>query len=368
MNKLVIIIIGLFIMNGTYSQVQSSFDWTKLLHVPHQYTVLKIADQIDIDGKDDEKVWAQAKWTEDFSDIETGVITGVNNRARCKMIWDDTYLYVYVEIKEANLWATLTKHDTEVFQDNAFEMFICPNGNNFNYVEFQINGFGTVWDLYLPKPYRNGGKGLTNWDIKGLKKAVRLNGSINNPNDVDTGWSIELAIPLNAVIMNREKPPKVGSIWRMNFSSVQWGLDIDNGKYFRCMDKLTGQPLPPHYSVWSPHGIIDLHYPERWGYVLFSDRPQTNSFLSENVENAKLAMWKFYYLQQEFKKINKRYAASINELKTFFPNPIYWGKEDENIQMGTDTYQFWIKCQLPGSEIGWMLDNTGEFHEIKVVF
>lgn len=367
MNKPAIVIIWLLIMNGAYAQAQSSFDWAKLLHIPLQYTVLKTADKITVDGKNDEKIWEQAKWTEDFTDLATGAFGGMKNRARCKMLWDDTCLYVYVEINEANLWASLTRHDSEVFQDNALEIFICPNGNNFNYAEFQINGYETVWDLFLPKPYRNAGKGLTNWDIKGLKKAMRLNGTINNPNDVDSGWSIELAIPLTAVIMNREKPPRIGSIWRMNFSSVQWELDIANGKYYRRVDKLTGESLPPHYSVWSPHGIIDLHYPERWGYVLFSDRPQTTSFLSDNVENAKLTIWKYYYLQQEFKKVKNRYAASINELKIFFPNPTYWAREDENIQMGANTYQFWIKCQLPGSEVGWMVDNNGEMHEINVI-
>jgi hypothetical protein len=364
-NKPVIIIIWMLVVNGTYAQVQSSFNWTKLSHIPLQYTVVKISDKITVDGKDKEKVWEQAKWTDNFTDVETGTLT--NNRARCKLLWNDTCLYVYAEIKEANLWATLKEHDSQVFQDNALEIFICPNGNNFNYVEFQVNGFETTWELFLPKPYRNGGKGLTNWDIKGLKKAVRLNGTINNPKDVDSGWSIELAIPLKAVMMNGEQPPKIGSIWRMNFSSVQWGLDIVNGKYSKRIDKLTGEPLSPQYSVWSPHGIVDLHYPERWGYVLFYDKPQTASFLSDNVENAKLTIWKYYYLQQEFKKLNNTYAASINELKTFFPNPTYWGKEEGNIQMGADTYQFWVKCLLPGSEVGWMIDNTGEMHEISVI-
>lgn len=355
----------MLIMNGAYAQVQSSFDVTKLLHIPLQYAALKIADTITIDGTPDEKVWEKAKWTEDFTDIETGAFTGMKSRARCKMLWNDNYLYVYAEINEANLWATLTEHDREVFQDNALEIFICPNGNNFNYMEFQINGYETVWDLYLPKPYRNGGKGLTNWDIKGLKKAVRLHGTINNPNDVDTGWSIELAIPLNAVIMNKEKPPKTGAIWRMNFSSVQYGLDIVDGKYHRRADKLTGETLPPQYSVWSPHGIIDLHYPERWGYVLFSDKPQTKSFLSDAAENFKLSLWKYYYLQQQFKMENKKYASSLKQLETFFPKTTIQRSEDQYIQMNANDHQFWISGHLPGFNEEWAIDNTGEFHTIN---
>ncbi|MFT3934497.1 MAG: carbohydrate-binding family 9-like protein [Chitinophagaceae bacterium] len=362
MNRLVIISVLLLLINGANAQVQSADGLAALLRTPLQYTVVKTADKITVDGKQDEKVWQQAKWTADFTDLETGVFAGMKSRARCKLLWDDTYLYVYAEINEENLWASLREHDSQVFQDNALEIFICPRGNNFNYVEFQINGFETVWDLFLTKPYRNGGKGLTNWDIKGLKKAVHLNGTLNNSNDTDTGWSIELAIPLNAVLMNNEKTPKAGDIWRMNFSSVQWKLDVVNGKYNRRTDKLTGEPLPPQYSVWSPHGILNLHYPERWGYVLFSDEPRENSFLSEEEENVKHALWKYYYLQQQFKSANKKYASSLKELDTFNSTITVPLNEDKYIQMNASDYQFWLSAHLPGHNEEWAIDNTGEFH------
>ena len=46
------------------------------------------------------------------------------------MLWDDTYFYVAAHLEEPHVWGTLTKHDTVIFQDNDFEIFIDPDGDN----------------------------------------------------------------------------------------------------------------------------------------------------------------------------------------------------------------------------------------------
>lgn len=51
----------------------------------------------------------------------------------------------------------------------------------------------------LGKPYREHSPVLDHWDINGLKTAVHINGTLNNSADIDKGWSIEIAIPWNAL-------------------------------------------------------------------------------------------------------------------------------------------------------------------------
>ena len=75
-------------------------------------------------------------------------------KVQCKMLWDDDFLYLFARLQEPDIWASLTEHDDRIYQDNAFEMFIDPDGSTFNYFEFQINANGAVWDLFMPKPYR----------------------------------------------------------------------------------------------------------------------------------------------------------------------------------------------------------------------
>jgi len=359
---------GLFILSFLLTSLffkivdaqSNDIDYKKLLQIPLQYSILKTTDKIVIDGRDDEACWSKAPWTEFFTDIKNGIPT-TTKATRCKMLWDKDFLYVFARLKESNLWATLTEHDSQVFQDNAFEIFINPDGSNFNYFEFQINANGTVWDLFMPKPYRNGGKNLTSWDIKGLQKAIQLNGTLNNASDTDDNWSIELAIPLKSLSMSGNEPPKTGTIWRMNFSRVQWDLDTLNGKYFRKHDSITGKLLTEHYYVWSPQGITNLHYPERWGYVLFSDKLTPGGFLSEQTENRKLLLWKYYYLQQEFKRKHGKYASKIKQLDKLYKGLVL-NKDKSKIKMYADEHQFLIECFFPESNQNLSIDEEGELH------
>ena len=99
------------------------------------------------------------------------------------MLWDDTYLYVAALLEEPHVWGTLTKHDSVIFHDNDFEIFIDPDGDNHEYYEIEINALNTEWDLFLKKPYRDGGPAINEWEIPGLKTAVHVDGTLNNPSD-----------------------------------------------------------------------------------------------------------------------------------------------------------------------------------------
>src|SRR6266850_4554702 len=90
------------------------------------------------------------------------------------------YFYISIEMEEPHVWGTLTKHDSVIFHDNDFEVFIDPNGDNHEYYEFEINALNTGWDLFLTKPYRDGGKAIDSWEIPGLKTAVYVNGTVND--------------------------------------------------------------------------------------------------------------------------------------------------------------------------------------------
>ncbi len=150
---------------------------------------------IVIDGKLDDPSWNDAPWTDDFVDILGEAAPRPRFRTRAKMLWDDTYFYVAAELVEPHVWGTLTKHDSVIFHDNDFEVFIDPDGDNHEYYEIEINALNTEWDLLLEKPYRDGGPAVNAWEIPGLKTATHVNGKLNNPEGVDESWTVELAIP-----------------------------------------------------------------------------------------------------------------------------------------------------------------------------
>ena len=180
----------------TVPVVHPAGDWAHMQAIsPRGYVCGRAAAALEIDGKLDEAAWQSAKWTEEFVDIEGDKKPKPRLATRAKMLWDDRYFYIAAELKEPHVWATLTEHDAVIFQDNDFELFVDPDGDNHQYFEFEINALNTGWDLYLPKPYKDGGSADNGWEIAGLKKAVHIDGTLNNPGDTDRGWSVELAIP-----------------------------------------------------------------------------------------------------------------------------------------------------------------------------
>ena len=66
------------------------------------------------------------------------------------------------------------------------------------------------------------------------------------------------------------KPPQPGDRWRVNFSRVEWQVDVADGRYAKRLKPGSKDPLPEDNWVWSPQGAINMHMPERWGYVQFS--------------------------------------------------------------------------------------------------
>jgi len=235
---------------------------------PKRYDCVRAPGTIRVDGKLSEPAWRRAAWTDDFADIEGDRKPKPRFRTRVRMLWDDDHFYVGAEMEEPHVWATLTRHDSVIFHDNDFEVFIDPNGDTLEYYEFEINALNTGWDLFLNKPYRHGGKARNEWEIPGLRTAVRIDGTLNNPRDRDRGWSLEIAFPWKALaeFARQPSPPRDGDVWRVNFSRVEWQHEVAGGQY----RKIPG--LKEDNWVWSPQGLINMHVPERWGYVRFGGR------------------------------------------------------------------------------------------------
>jgi hypothetical protein len=232
---------------------------------PKRYTCRRAPSAVRIDGRLDDAAWSRAPWTGPFVDIQGGKQARPRFRTRAKMLWDDEYFYVAAELEEPHVWATLTAHDSVIFHDNDFEVFLNPSGDGRKYFEFEINALNTGWDLFLPKPYREGGKADNSWEIPGLRTAVAIQGTLNDASDRDRGWTLEIAFPWTAFASRAPVArPRPGDSWRVNFSRVEWQMQI-NGKQYR---KVPGKP--EDNWVWSPQGLINMHVPDRWGYVQFT--------------------------------------------------------------------------------------------------
>ncbi len=315
---------------------------------PLNYVCYKSKERLVIDGKLDEESWKLAAWTEEFVDIEGHLKPLPPFITKAKMLWDDEYFYIGAYMEETDLWATLTERDAVIYFDNDFEVFIDPDGDTHDYYEIEVNAFNTVWDLFLIKPYRDRAQvAIDAWDVKGLKTAVYLKGTLNDPSDVDDYWTVEMAIPWAVLkeAAHKETPPVEGDIWKVNFSRVHWQLDKTDDGYVKSINSETGRHYPEMNIVWSPQGLIAMHYPEMWGDVSFTHTyvgEDKIEFTPDPLRFEKKYLRKIYYEQKEYFLQNGKFAQN---LKTLNIKPIHFEgyKKMPEIHLTPNTYQIILK-------------------------
>ncbi len=107
------------------------------------YTCYRTSGPIVIDGQLDEASWKLAPRSTPFVDIVTGAPTWFDTRVA--LLWDDENLYIGFTAEETDVWATLTKRDSKIYQDNDLEVFIAGNDA---YYEFEINALNTIYEVF----------------------------------------------------------------------------------------------------------------------------------------------------------------------------------------------------------------------------
>jgi len=345
---------------------QSPFKiFSNLFTIPNGYVVTHTNTPPIIDGDINDPVWQQAKWTEDFRDIEGDLKPNPPLQTNVKMLWDDSCLYIAGQIHDPNVWAYLKQHDQVVFRDNDFEVFINPNNTTHQYFEIEYNAVNTVFDLFLNKPYHNGGNAMINWNVEGLRSAVKVQGTLNDPSDIDKGWTIEMAIPFKAIsIGNNVQVPTEGTLWRINFSRVEWDTKAENGKYVKLKDK-AGHNLPEHNWVWSPQGVVDMHWPERWGYLSFTKSNTNNTaFALPYSEMQKRYLWLIYYHEKKWHQQHQIYTPLLNAFA--LDNSITIDNKVNELRIEATEHQFIAFIKDKQDNVTWAINQEGLIRQYNI--
>lgn len=323
-------------------------------------------NSLTIDGLAKEDAWQKAPWTESFINInDIGAEPNLNTQV--KMLWDHEYFYFYAQMEEPHIWAKITQRDEVIFYDNDIEIFIDPDGDTHQYYELELNALNTAWDLLLTKPYRDGGRAIDSWDINGLKSAVQIEGTLNDPSDTDSYWSIEVAIPWKVLeeAHNKRGAPEEGDIWRINYSRVQWLTEIKDGNYIKRVDE-NGKRLPEQNWVWSRQRAIAMHEPEFWGRVIFTSNPSkidTSSF-NESAEEVRQLLYTIHRNQIQHRKKHKTFS---NDKALLLPYAQYIDGASINWILSLDGRRYHAIIKEPGSSnTYWHIDESGRnWKEIK---
>jgi hypothetical protein len=191
-----------------------------------------------------------------------------------------------------------------------------------------MNALNTLWDLYLPRPYRDGGSALNGFDFRGIESAVKIKGRLNDPSADNVSWSAEVRIPWKAMAGHNERTaPHPGGYFRFNLSRVEWRTHVSGGRYVKTTDPATAKPYPEYNWVYAPTGVVNIHYPELWAFLYFAspeekqdDGALTNTFTIPKIEKVKWELRKVYYAEREFFENNNAFTDDVNALGIVKPD------------------------------------------------
>ncbi|RAK02756.1 cellulose/xylan binding protein with CBM9 domain [Larkinella arboricola] len=256
-----------------------------------RYTAYRTTKPPVIDGKLDEEMWTKIPRSPRFVDLVSGNKTIHDTRAA--VCWDNDNLYIAFWVEEPFINAKLTNHNDPIYTDNDVEVFVAGKDT---YYEFEINSFGTLYEAFFiwkdayekggfdknplfalanPKVKPFNGVGFKNhprglrygsWDFRfpGLQSAVHIDGTINNNQDRDRRWTVELAFPWKGMEWiaradNRALPPRNNDRWRIDFS--------------RFNTYKEAAPSDDHGGwAWNSHRVWDSHVPECFPIITFSNK------------------------------------------------------------------------------------------------
>ncbi len=333
--------------------------------IPREYVCVKTSETMKIDGLADEACWSRAVWTDLFQDIEGDAKPKPYYDTRAKIVWDDDFIYFFAEMEEEHVWADIEKRDQVIFYNNDFEIFLKPYTNATHYCELEVNALGTAWDLLLMNAYRAGGPIVNDWNMDELQIGVNVDGKLNHWKKKDKGWSVEIAVPWSSLdeLLYGKKHKQIPDPWRLNFSRVQWEHDIVNKQYQR--KKFTDE----HNWVWCQQSAIDMHRPEHWGYLLFTDGTKEDLYQWRDLEAARQYLFYIYREQKHYRKqqyINKvanpSYASSLEalELQQWFVDGEELIPQLTNTHFGFEVSLVWKGVELTINESGELMEEEIE--------
>ena len=230
--------------------------------LPPAHVVLKkTADKIVVDGKLDEECWKKAERLP--IDILHGKASRVKPAGCGKMTWDDESFYIAFEVIDTDIKAKGDGRDNcdIVPPQDVVEAFVDVNNDDEHFYEFHLNALNGFNDVFIVRPRKESPlynrlpfrlMFINGWNLDSCQTAVQVDGTVNNSQDQDKGWTGEIKLPFKALKLPTDRSqPKIGDVWRVQLV-VQQG--DGNDRYFEWS---------PSYDPWFHHSI------STWGRVEF---------------------------------------------------------------------------------------------------
>ncbi len=219
---------------------------------PSDYTIEVIHSSASpvIDGAENEPIWQQITPIV-LRDNGGNEVQKSELQTHVKACYDDSTLYFFFLCNDPDIWSSFTQRDEHLWENEAVELFIDVDDNPETYVEIEVSPANVLFDSYIVDTLDIDVPKTALFNLKGIRTAVAVSGTLNKQDDIDDHWTVEIAIPFADLANENIQQVTTATAIRINF----YRLDENQG-----MERMA--------YAWSPTGGR-FHKPAYFGHLTF---------------------------------------------------------------------------------------------------
>jgi len=167
-----------------------------VLRVPH------MPGAITLDGDTDDPGWISSPGPARTGDFQMPDGTPARPFSEVRLVWGDGYLYLALYAADEDIETRTTEADGPIWLDDEFRVVFSREGVDY---AIEVSPRGVITDSMRT----GGGKWDYTWNSK-AHASVEIDGSINEPKNMDEEWAVEMAVPFESLGMKGEPGESIG--------------------------------------------------------------------------------------------------------------------------------------------------------------
>ncbi len=161
---------------------------------------------VTLDGKLDEGAWAQApayslrlpfkSYSALPESMQKNIGDNLREQCKVKLLWDDNYLYVGGIFEDSDVMQEGKEDQAHLYSTgDLLEVFLKPAKENYYWEIYGAPSNKRTW-FFFPSRGRATFPACASYLPESFKVAATVDGTLNNWQDKDKSWTIEMAIPI----------------------------------------------------------------------------------------------------------------------------------------------------------------------------
>ena len=211
---------------------------------------VKTDEPMVIDGQLSESVYQKAYKVFLKNSMDKKVISDPAYETFAQVCHNEEYLFIAFSCKDKDIHSSFTKRDEYLWKEEVIEVFIDTDSKPNNYIELEVSPRNVLFDSYIVNPKEIDVPATIKFDLKDIKTAVAVKGTVNKRNDDDQWWTVEMALPLKEMVADYSPDKLPAYSWKINF--------------YRINDDKS----PLKFMAWSPTQG-SFHQPDKFGTIIF---------------------------------------------------------------------------------------------------